>query len=116
MRTLTRHGVALLLTYKIGSTRMVEAREFTVDLRWIGLRPSQVYETELPEDAFQAFRSTDNSKVRSMLQSDFMTRHPAWREEVETMSEMGLKCELEALNYLGMVRGRMAAVRPWEPQ
>ena len=40
-------GIALLLTYKLGSARM--GNKFAVaDLRWLGLRPSQIPAQNLP--------------------------------------------------------------------
>lgn len=37
-----RHGIALLLTYKLGSSRLPESHNYTIDLKWLGLRPLQV--------------------------------------------------------------------------
>lgn len=37
-----RHGIALLLTYKLGSSRMPESHKYIVNLKWLGLRPLQV--------------------------------------------------------------------------
>jgi hypothetical protein len=34
--------MALLLTYKLGSSRMPESHNYVVDLKWLGLRPNQV--------------------------------------------------------------------------
>lgn len=48
------HGISILLTYKIGSSRMPESKRFVVPaLQWLGLRPSQLQRIDIPDEAFQ---------------------------------------------------------------
>jgi len=48
------YGLALLLTYKVGSCRMGgESFHYGVDLEWIGLKPSQVNRLRIPSYSMQ---------------------------------------------------------------
>jgi hypothetical protein len=79
--------MALLLTYKIGSSRMPESVTYLArDLKWLGLRPTQVIgRLDLPDDAFQPFTANDQAKARVLLESAFCASHPRWRQEVAAM-------------------------------
>ena len=62
-------GVALLMTYKLGSARM--GAKFSVDLKWLGFRPSQLNEMleqgRIQEAVLQEFSERDKAKLKSLI-------------------------------------------------
>ena len=96
-------GVGVLLTYKLGSARAgFEAHKYAVDIAWLGLRSSQV--TGIPDDALQPLTDRDKKRGTNILNSAFITKHPAWATEISAQLKAGSKCELEAL-LLGDMAG-----------
>lgn len=92
-------GLALLLTYKIGSARM--GSRFSCDLKWLGLRPSQLARLSLPEEAMQDLSARDSARLDSMekllVASNDGGDWDPYLEEIAAMREGAVKCELEAL-------------------
>jgi DNA topoisomerase VI subunit A len=109
-------GLSLLMTYKLGSARM--GSKFTCDLKWLGLRPSQLAGLNIPEDAMQEMTPRDIARLDS-LKALFLSAAPdnlyssssssssssasssrafqQYIDEIETMRETQQNCELEAL-------------------
>jgi len=97
------YGLALLLTYKIGSIRMgAEAASFIVDVKWLGLRSSHLKRLSIPSNALQKMSAIDFRRAKSLKSSPFVMSDPRYAEEVANMLEMKCKCELEALHSFGM--------------
>jgi meiotic recombination protein SPO11 len=95
-------GLALLLTYKLGSARM--GSKYCCDLRWLGLRPSQVPALNLPAGAIQELSVRDLSRLDSLeklLESTEASSEgdvlSGYCREMELMRSTGKKYELEAL-------------------
>lgn len=95
-------GLALLLTYKFGSARM--GSRFTCDLRWVGLRPSQLNTLHLQPQALQKLTDRDRSRMTSLMNllrsNDGMNDAcfvKIYCDELKLMMAAGIKCELEAL-------------------
>jgi meiotic recombination protein SPO11 len=105
-------GLALLLTYKIGSERMAhEGSKYTVDLKYLGLRSSQIDTMQLASTTRQAMKDIDVSKCNGLLRSDFMQQDGSsanssgvglYIKEVKLMLSRNFKCELEAIMSKGM--------------
>lgn len=98
-------GLALLLCYKVGAYRQgYGAGSYAVNLKWLGLRPSQVKKVcNLPYSVSQALSRFDREKVDSLLnQHPFIMVNKEYQEELKLMSEMGQKYELEALTANGI--------------
>ncbi|CAM9913684.1 unnamed protein product, partial [Discosporangium mesarthrocarpum] len=71
-------GLSLLLVYKLGSTRLgPAASKYAVpDLKWIGLRPSQLEDLDLPPEVFQELKPVDVSRARSLSTMGFVRNDP----------------------------------------
>ena len=99
------YGVSVLSMYHCAGDRMgVDGRRrYTVPIRWLGLRPSEVdgLRGELPETVFQRLTDLDRKRIASLLDSEnpFLTDED--EEEVRIMGDSGYKVELEALYWLG---------------
>ncbi|KAL3776264.1 hypothetical protein ACHAW5_003857 [Stephanodiscus triporus] len=99
------YGVSVLAMYHCAGDRMgIDGmRRYTVPIRWLGLRPSEVAELkeELPETVFQKLTDLDYKRITSLLNSGnpFLTEED--EEEVRIMGDSGYKVELEALYWLG---------------
>ncbi|KAE8911147.1 hypothetical protein PF003_g4306 [Phytophthora fragariae] len=97
-------GLSIMLTYKLGSARMpLESLEYAVDIKWIGVRPSQVATLGLPQSSFKALTQKDIAVANSLLQASFVQANEHYRREVRMWLEDSLpwKIELEALHFLG---------------
>ena len=95
-------GMAIALTYKLGSARMpIDSAFYTIDAKWIGFRPSAVIDLDLPERVKQPFTSRDVSKLNSLIQSPYIQATNAYHNELKKMEELQYKVELEALHSFG---------------
>lgn len=88
-------------TASVGSSRNRQR----LQLQWIGLRPSQVEEMDLPPTVFQQVSELDKRQLKSLLHESHPFHQSGWNreqrvEELERMHEY--KVELEALNWKGM--------------
>ena len=91
-------GVGVLLCYKVGSARLgLEAVRYTVDVKWIGLRSSQVDRLELPASCRQPLTDRDRRRAEGLLAHPWVATKPAWQRELRRQLDLGSKCELEAL-------------------
>lgn len=95
-------GVELLLTYKFGSRSMSwEGANYHVpDLRWLGLRAGQVYDSEVADTSFETLSVVDDRKLNSLLRLPHLP--DSFRTELEEMSTGNKKCDLEALYVNGI--------------
>ncbi|EGZ16154.1 hypothetical protein PHYSODRAFT_506531 [Phytophthora sojae] len=97
-------GLSIMLTYKLGSARMpLESLEYAVDIKWVGVRPSQIAALGLPQSSFKALTRKDIAVANSLLQASFVQANEHYRDEVQMWLEDSLpwKIELEALHFLG---------------
>ena len=66
----------------------------------IGLYPSELQ--FLPNDALIDFSQRDVAKVRSLLNNPQVQAKPGWRREIELMSQMSKKAEIQALSSISL--------------
>ena len=100
-------GVGVLLCYKVGSARLgLEAQRFTVDIKWVGLRSSQVERARLPASCLQPLTARDRARGDGLLAHPWVKTKPAWKQELQSQLDRGVKCEIEAL----MAEGDLDAV------
>ncbi len=57
---------------------------------------------ELRCDAETRHSRADTSRLNGLLRSPFIRDDAAWQEEITAMQSSRVKCELEALNALGI--------------
>lgn len=100
-------GLQVLLTYKVGSIGLaLESYHWAVDIKWLGLRPSDVSTYNLQLDAASAERMTarDIASCDRLLATAFVASPAgaAYRSELEAMRESATKLELEAVYGEGL--------------
>ncbi|KAJ7553111.1 hypothetical protein O6H91_06G084500 [Diphasiastrum complanatum] len=89
-------GLAIICTYKFGSTRMgLEAPRYVCDVKWLGLRGEDI--ELLPKEALIEFSHKDHQLARSLLASKMLENREAYKLEVGKMMEMSKRAEIEAL-------------------
>ncbi|KAJ1452878.1 Spo11/DNA topoisomerase VI subunit A [Pelagophyceae sp. CCMP2097] len=94
------YGAGILAVFKRGSRFGVTAeQQYAVDVRWLGLRSSQVEAAQLPDSCMQPLNVHDERRARGLLADTDIPE--TWRGEVERQLEVGAKCELEALCTTG---------------
>jgi hypothetical protein len=76
-----------------------------LELQWIGLRPSQIRQLNLPPSVFQQLTKADKKRLESLLDENHPFAQQGWnpqqrREELLAMKRY--KVELEALHWLGI--------------
>ncbi|KAL4087181.1 hypothetical protein PRIC1_013078 [Phytophthora ramorum] len=97
-------GLSILLTYKLGSARMpLESLQYAVDIKWIGLRPSQIASLGLPQSSLKALTRKDIAVADSLIGASFIQANKRYKNEVEMWlgDSLPWKIELEALHFLG---------------
>ena len=82
--------------------------EDSIEIEWLGLRPSQVKTMGLPSEVFQELSSNDIKRLESLLKPKPATFEPfveRGRDKAERISELKsmrkYKVELEALHWKG---------------
>ncbi|RAW39228.1 hypothetical protein PC110_g4558 [Phytophthora cactorum] len=97
-------GLSIMLTYKLGSARMpLESLQYAVDIKWVGVRPSQVAGLGLPTSSFKALTRKDLAVADSLMRAGFIQANEHFKDEVQMWLGDALpwKIELEALHFLG---------------
>lgn len=114
------HGVALMLTYKLGTARYaLEQNASCPALQWLGLRAADVVqrrqgfglgvgstivegsEEGLPADAFQPFTARDRAVLTGLMRRPAVNQSEDLMQELRAMEESAFKVEIEALYCRG---------------
>ncbi|GMI20893.1 hypothetical protein TeGR_g6240 [Tetraparma gracilis] len=106
------YGLGVLMSYRgtrAGGVGGVDSERYESDVRWLGLRPSQVNSLAeeggtgaLPPSVFQELSDKDRGKIASIARSPFVKEEQGWGDELDKMARDGWKMELEALSWLGV--------------
>ena len=73
----------------------------TKDIKWLGVRPSDLDKYNLPEQCRLPMTEADKKLGRDLLEEPFVKKNPEWVKELELMLEMGTKAEIQALSSFG---------------
>lgn len=109
------YGISVLHTYHYGPDSNV-MRELTsqgrtlskgsLQIQWLGLRPSHLKELELPPSVFQQMTDLDKKRLESIRHDGHLFLQQGnsdlRSQELDELLLHGRKVELEALNWLGM--------------
>jgi meiotic recombination protein SPO11 len=78
-------------------------RRHLLQLQWMGLRPSQIADLDLPPTVFQQLTDMDKKRLHSLLDEThpFAQQYNSQRR-MEELRSFEFKVELEALNWKGM--------------
>jgi meiotic recombination protein SPO11 len=96
------YGFEILRVYSVGSKALsFEATNLAVpNIKWMGLLPSDLEDQEykIPSSTHLKLTNNDKTKIKSMLQEEFVKRKPEWVSELQTLQRLGVKAEIQALN------------------
>jgi len=81
------YGLKILSVYMSGSKNMSydSASLTTPDIKWLGLRPSDLNRYDLPDQCRLDMTENDIKTGKEMLKEDFIMKNPEWMKELEIM-------------------------------
>jgi meiotic recombination protein SPO11 len=81
------YGLKILSVYMSGSKNMSydSASLTTPDIKWLGLRPSDLDRYDLPEQCRLDMTENDIKTGKELLKEEFIMKNPAWVKEIEIM-------------------------------
>ncbi|DAZ98839.1 TPA: hypothetical protein N0F65_000995 [Lagenidium giganteum] len=97
------YGLKILSVYMSGSKNMSydSASLTTPDIKWLGVRPSDLKKYKIPEQCRLPMKETDIKTGKDMLDEEFIKKNPAWHKELELMLKTKEKAEIQALSTFG---------------
>ena len=81
------YGLKILSVYMSGSKNMSydSASLTTPDIKWLGLRPSDLNKYDLPEQCRLDMTDKDIKTGQELLEEDFIKKNPEWLKELKIM-------------------------------
>ena len=97
------YGLKILSVYMSGSKNMsYDSASLTApDIKWLGLRPSDLDKYNLPEQCRLDMTDTDIKTGKELLNEDFIKKNPLWMKELQIMVTTKKKAEIQALSSFG---------------
>jgi len=97
------YGLKILSVYMSGSKTMSydSASLTTSDIKWLGVRPSDLDKYAIPEQCRLPMKPSDIKYGKALLEEDFVKRNPAWHAELKAMLSSKVKAEIQALSSYG---------------
>ena len=97
------YGLKILSVYMSGSKNMSydSAGLTTPDIKWLGVRPSDLEKYNIPQQCRLAMKETDIKTGRDMLEEDYIKKNPLWHQELQLMLKSKEKAEIQALSTFG---------------
>ncbi|GFH52110.1 topoisomerase [Chaetoceros tenuissimus] len=97
------YGLKILSVYMSGSKNMSydSASLTTPDIKWIGLRPSDLNKYALPDQCRLDMTENDIKTGKELLKEDFITKNKEWMKELQIMVDTKKKAEIQALSSFG---------------
>lgn len=97
------YGLKILSVYMSGSKNMSydSANLCTPDIKWLGVRPSDLDKYKIPEQCRLEMTASDIKTGQELLQEDFIKKNKKWVEELELMVNKKEKAEIQALSSFG---------------
>ena len=90
--------------YGLGSKALsYESYELaTPDIKWLGVRPSDLDKYNLPQNTRLPMSKMDISRAKIMMEEKFVKVRPEWVRELKLMVETKQKAEIQALASRGI--------------
>ena len=90
------YGLKILSVYMSGSKNMSydSASLTTPDIKWLGLRPSDLNKYDLPEQCRLKMTENDIKTGKELLQEAFIMKNPDWMKELQTMVRNIFICKI----------------------
>mmetsp|Transcript_7778 Transcript_7778/g.14665 ORF Transcript_7778/g.14665 Transcript_7778/m.14665 type:complete len:478 (-) Transcript_7778:1830-3263(-) len=97
------YGLKILSVYMSGSKNMSydSASLTTPDIKWLGLRPSDLEKFDLPDQCRLDMTENDIKTGKELLNEEFIKKNKAWTKELEIMVKTKKKAEIQALSSFG---------------
>ncbi|XP_026412029.1 DNA topoisomerase 6 subunit A-like [Papaver somniferum] len=97
------YGLKILSVYGCGSKNMSydSANLTTPDIKWLGVRPSDLDKYKIPEQCRLPMTEQDIKTGKDMLEEDFVKKNTGWVEELTLMVKTKQKAEIQALSTFG---------------
>ena len=97
------YGLKIISVYMQGSKNMAfdSANLTTPDIKWLGVRPSDLDKFQIPEQCRLDMSAKDIETGQHMLTEEFIQQNPEWVKEVQIMLESKTKAEIQALSSYG---------------
>lgn len=97
------YGLKILSVYTSGSKAMSydSSNLTTSDIKWLGVRPSDLNKFNLPAQCRLPLTETDKKMGEELLKEDFIQKNPEWVKELNIMLRTGEKAEIQALSSFG---------------
>ena len=97
------YGLKILSVYGCGSKNMSydSANLTTPDIKWLGIRPSDLDKYSIPEQCRLPMTEQDIKTGKDLLEEDFVKKNPGWVEELNLMVKTKQKAEIQALSTFG---------------
>ena len=67
----------------------------TPDIKWLGVRPSDLNKYKIPEQCRLPMTDKDIKCGQDLLKDDFVLANPAWHKELQLMMETKEKAEIQ---------------------
>ena len=98
------YGVNILSVYMHGSQNMAydSSNLTTPDIKWLGVRPSDLDRFNIPEQCRLPLTDTDIRHCESLLKEDWLNSKPEWKKEVQLMLKTKVKAEIQSLSSHGI--------------
>ena len=97
------YGLKIFSVYMQGSKSMAcdNASLTTPDIKWLGVRPSDLKKYNIPEQCRLDMSAKDIQTGKALLEEDFIKSRPEWGKELQIMLKLGKKAEIQALSSFG---------------
>eukprot|EP00954_Amorphochlora_amoebiformis_P021007 1343477-Amorphochlora_amoeboformis.AAC.1 len=97
------YGLKILSVYMSGSKNMSydSAHLTTPDIKWLGIRPSDLDKYGIPEQCRLKMTEHDIKTGKQLLNEEFIKKNPEWHAELELMVKSKEKAEIQALSNFG---------------
>ena len=97
------YGLKILSVYMSGSKNMSydSAHLTTPDIKWLGVRPSDLDKYNIPEQCRLKMTEHDIKTGKNLLEEEFIKKNPIWLKELELMVKTKEKAEIQALSNFG---------------
>ena len=97
------YGLKILSVYCSGSKGMSydSSNLTTRDIKWLGVRPSDLDKYKLPEQCRLKMTDNDIKLGKELLNEAFVQKNPEWIKELNIMLKTGEKAEIQALSSFG---------------
>ncbi len=98
------YGLDILRVYGLGSKALsYESYELaTPDIKWLGVRPSDLDKYNLPQNCRLPMSKMDISRAKLMMEEKFVKVRSEWIKELKLMIDTKQKAEIQALASRGI--------------